>query len=58
MPAKVPLCPTTDDVARWPDAVLKTLLSFGELAVAKPYVLDRLRAEAFARGLTLTGGAK
>ena len=54
---KVGLCPTTDQVAAWPDAMLEAFLKFGELAVAKPYVLDRLRAERFTRA-TLTGGSK
>lgn len=57
-PRTVGRCPTTDQVATWPDSMLEAFLKFGELAVAKPYVLDRLRAEKFARETLTPGGAK
>lgn len=50
--------PTQDDLEKMTNETLRTLIAFMELALRKPYAIDRLKAELIVRegaGGTLRG---
>jgi len=49
-------CPTQAEVEQMTDLTLRTLVAFMELALRKPYFIDRLKAEMIVRanGGTIT----